>query len=142
MSSLFNDIGLPPSLRAFTTAFQPGLSASLKTISGMDNSLQPPSFGISNSLGFDMSSINGTKTDDGLGVGTKSTNITQEQISNLPKDIQIQNSLMREAGSGSSTPSAISASSIRNSMYRASSVDSQLALLRNEMVFHILHLDH
>ena len=85
MSSLFNDIGLPPSLRAFTTAFQPGLSASLKTMSGMDNSLQPSSFGISNSLGFDMSSINGTKTDEGNGIGTKSTNFQQEQMSNLPK---------------------------------------------------------
>ena len=140
MSSLFNDIGLPPSLRAFTTAFQPGLSASLKTISGVDNSLQPSSFGISNSLGFDLPSLNGTKIEEGHTV--KSTNIQQEKIGQPPSnlnDLQIQTSLMREAGSGSSTPSAISASSMRNSIYRTTSVDSQLALLRNEMVFSILH---
>ena len=134
MSSLFNDIGLPPSLRAFTTAFQPGLSASLKTISGVDNNLQPSSFGISNSLGFDLPSINGTKIEEGNTV--KSTNIQQEKMGQPPSnlnDLQIQTTLMREAGSGSSTP--ISASSMRNSIYRTTSVDSQLALLRNEMVF-------
>ena len=145
MSSLFNDIGLPPSLRAFTTAFQPGMPASLKTMSGVDNSLQPASFGISNSLGFDLPFMNGIKIEEGHGNTVKSTNIQLDKIGQPPSnlnDLQIQTSLMREAGSGSSTPSAISASSMRNSIYRTTSVDSQLALLRNEMVFSILHLDH
>merc|ERR1712223_1545278 len=58
--------------------------------------------------------------------------------SNVPNnninDIQQQNAIVREAGSESSSPSAMSASSVRNSMHRTSSVDSQLAVLRNEMV--------
>ena len=137
MSSLFNDMALPPSLKAFTTTFQPG-SASFKANSGLDNSLQPTSFGFNNSMGFEMPSLN--KVGDNK---EHSNNVHQEQSgipNNNMNDVQLQNSLLREAGSGSSTPSAISASSAHNSMYRTSSVDSQLALLRNEMVFCIFSL--
>ena len=139
MSSMFNDISLPPSLKAFTTAFQPGMSAgSLKTMSGIDNSLQSSSlFGLSNSLGFELPSLNHAKTEDSTrGMSTKLMNFQHEQMMSLPKsnDLQLQTPLIREAGSGSSTPSAISVSSLRNSMCRTSSVDSQLAVLRNEMV--------
>ena len=137
MSSLFNDMALPPSLKAFTTTFQPG-SVSFKANSGLDNSLQPTSFGFNNSMGFEMPYLN--KVGDNK---EHSNNVHQEQ-SGIPNnninDVQLQNSLLREAGSGSSTPSAISASSAHNSMYRTSSVDSQLALLRNEMVFCIFSI--
>ena len=136
MSSMFNDMVLPPSLKAFTTAFQPGSSAPFKTSSGLDNSLPPASFNFSNNFGFEMSSL--TKTVDGHEDIMHSNRILQNQ-SNVPNnninDIQQQNAIVREAGSGSSSPSAMSASSVRNSMHRTSSVDSQLALLRNEMVY-------
>ena len=136
MSSMFNDMVLPPSLKAFTTAFQPGSSAPFKTSSGLDNSLPTASFNFSNNFGFDMSSL--TKTVDSHENIMHSNRILQNQ-SNVPNnninDIQQQNAIMREAGSGSSSPSAMSASSLRNSMHRTSSVDSQLALLRNEMVY-------
>ena len=135
MSSLFNDMVLPPSLKAFTTAFQPGSSAPFKANSGLDNSSQPPSFSFNNSLGFEMPLPN--KIGEGNDTKTKANNMMQEQAGNNINDIQMQNSFMREAGSGSSSPSAISASSVHNSMYRTSSVDSQLALLRNEMVLHV-----
>ena len=89
-------------------------------------------------MGFEMPSLN--KVGDNK---EHSNNVHQEQ-SGIPNnninDVQLQNSLLREAGAGSSTPSAISASSAHNSMYRTSSVDSQLALLRNEMVFCIFSL--
>ena len=80
--------------------------------------------------------LSSTNIDDNNYANTKSL---PEIQSTLPttniNEIQLQTtSLIREAGSGSSTPSAVSASSIRNSTHPTSSVDSQLAVLRNEMV--------
>ena len=144
MSSLFSDMVIPPSLKAFTSSFQPGVStSSLKNIDSNSLLQQPPSFGFSNTGfggGLEIPFLNSTPIDDNSYANTKSLPETQSTLptTNI-NEIQLQTtSLIREAGSGSSTPSAISASSMRNSTHPTSSVDSQLALLRNEMVISIL----
>ena len=139
MSSLFNDMVIPPSLKAFTSSFQPGASAALKNMDSNSLLQQPSSFGFSNEGfggGLEIPFLSSTNIDDNNYANTKSL---PEIQSTLPttniNEIQLQTtSLIREAGSGSSTPSAVSASSIRNSTHPTSSVDSQLAVLRNEMV--------
>ena len=133
MSGLFEQMGLPPpSLKAFTTGFQPASSGSTSTNSGVENRVLS-----SLVTSFELPSIDSTRIEDGHDNIMKHMRLHGDQMaittSNM-NDLQVQTSHMREAGSGSSTPSVNSASSVRNSMYRASSVDSQLALLRNEMV--------
>ena len=142
MSSLFNDMVIPPSLKAFTSSFHPGASAALKNMDSNSLLQQPSSFGFSNTTfagGLEIPFLGSTNIEDNNYANTKSLPETQSMLptTNI-NEIQLQTtSLIREAGSGSSTPSAISSSSIRNSTHPTSSVDSQLALLRNEMVISI-----
>ena len=138
MSGLFNQIGLPPSLKAFTTGLQPGSLGPIPSMSDAENSLLSSTFAAMNRQGFEFPSIGNTGIAEGRENITKQMKLHQEQMSSIAtssmNELQLQTSFMREAGSGSSTPSVISA---RNSMYRTSSVDSQLALLRNEMVIFV-----
>ena len=129
MSSLFNDMALPPSLKAFTTTFQPG-SASFKANSGLDNSLQPTSFGFNNSMGFEMPSLNkvGDKKEHSNHVHQEQSGIPNNNIN----DVQLQNSLLREAGSGSSTPSAISAASSSKPVEKNKKTPSDSLLPQNK----------
>ena len=138
MSGVFNEIGLPPSLKAFTTGFQPGSSGSIQTTSGVEMILPSTSFAEISRQGFELPSIGNTSIEAGSNNGKNQLTLEQEPIPISTQfnvnDLQLKPSHMREAGSGSSTPSVTPAASISNSIYHATSVDSQLALLRNEMV--------
>ena len=141
-SGIFNQIGLPSSLKAFT-ALQPGSSGSMPATAGAETRLFQSALATAAGKLGPAGLSSGSKTmedgDSGIDNITKQMRLQQDRRTmsatcGVSNDLHQQSLQIREAGSGSSSPSVASTSSARNSMYRASSVDSQLALLRNEMV--------